>query len=111
MSPDLSYHRRENMVGTLCRAVSQKVHFFVQKRRDTNAARRFIHKLVSGQGAAPRVMLTDKLGSYGAANREIGLTVDDHRQHKGLNNRAENSYQPLRRRERVMKRFKSMRHL
>jgi len=56
-------------------------------------------------------MVTDKLGSYGAANREIGLTVCDHRQHKGLNNRAENSHQPIRRRERGMKRFKSARHL
>jgi putative transposase len=70
-----------------------------------------IRKLLSGQGAAPRVMVTDKLGSYGAANRAIGLTVCDHRQHKGLNNRAENSHQPIRRRERVMKRFKSARHV
>jgi len=55
-------------------------------------------------------MVTDKLGSYGAAKREIGLTLCDHRQHKGLNNRAENSHQPIRRRERG-KRFKSARHL
>ena len=98
----------------LWRAVDQDgfvLEVLVQKRRDTKAARRFIRKLLSGQGALPRVMVTDKLGSYGAANREIGLTVCDHRQHKSLNNRAENSHQPIRRRERGMKRFKSARHL
>jgi putative transposase len=58
------------------------------------------------QGAAPRVMITDKLASYSAAKREIIPGVE-HRQHRGLNNRAENSHQPTRRRERIMKRFKS----
>jgi putative transposase len=98
----------------LWRAVDQDgfvLEVLVQKRRNTQAAKRFIRKLLSSQGVSPRVMVTDKLGSYGAANREIGLTVCDHRQHKGLNNRAENSHQPIRRREWVMKRFKSVRHL
>lgn len=54
-------------------------------------------------------MVTDKLKSYGAAKQEITLGVE-HRQHKGLNNRAENSHQPTRQRERQMKRFKSPRH-
>ena len=54
-------------------------------------------------------MVTDKLASYGAAKREIMPGVE-HRQHKGLNNRAENSHQPTRRRERQMQRFKSARH-
>jgi putative transposase len=54
----------------------------------------------------PRVMITDKLGSYGAAKREIMPGIE-HRQHKGLNNRAEKSHQPTRRRERQMKQFKS----
>ncbi|KAF0206250.1 MAG: hypothetical protein FD172_3982 [Methylocystaceae bacterium] len=53
-------------------------------------------------------MITDKLPSYGAARRDMALKVE-HRQHKGLNNRAENSHQPTRRRERIMKRFKSVR--
>lgn len=66
----------------------------VQKRRDTKAAKQFMRKLLSGQGYSPRLMVTDKLGSYGAPNREIGLTRCEHRQHKGLNNRAENSHQP-----------------
>ena len=51
-------------------------------------------------------MITDKLGSYGAAKRETMPGIE-HRQHKGLNNRAENSHQPTRRRERQMKQFKS----
>jgi putative transposase len=55
-------------------------------------------------------MITDKLGSYGAAKKEIMPGVE-HRQHKGLNNRAENSHQSTRRRERQMKRFKSARHV
>jgi putative transposase len=55
-------------------------------------------------------MITDKLRSYDAAKREIMPSVE-HRSHKGLNNRAENSHQPIRRRERMMKRFKSSRHL
>src|SRR5205823_12787187 len=62
--------------------------------------------LLKKQGRAPRVLVTDKLRSYAAAKREIMPGVE-HRQHKGLNNRAENSHQPTRRRERIMKRFKS----
>ena len=54
----------------------------------------------------PRVMITDKLASYGAAKGEVMPSVE-HRRHKGLNNRAENSHQPTRRRERQMKRFTS----
>lgn len=55
-------------------------------------------------------MITDKLRSYGAAKRKIMPGVE-HRSNKGLNNRAENSHQPVRRRERIMKHFKSQRHL
>jgi putative transposase len=80
----------------------------VQRRRDGKAAKRLLRKLLKKQGIAPRVMITDKLASYGAAQREVMPGVD-HRQHKGLNNRAENSHQPTRRRERIMKRFKSAR--
>lgn len=56
------------------------------------------------------MIVTDKLRSYAAANSEIGLNVD-HRQHKGLNNRAENLHEPTRVREKVMRRFKSARQL
>lgn len=69
-----------------------------------------MRKLLKGQGRAPRVIVTDKLRSYSAAKREIMPGVK-HRSHKGLNNRAENSHQPVRRRERIMKRFKSRRQL
>ncbi len=78
----------------------------VQSRRDKDAAKRLLRKLLKRQCRAPRVMITDKLASYGAAKREVMPSVE-HRRHKGLNNRAENSHQPSRRRERQMKRFKS----
>jgi putative transposase len=93
----------------LWRAVDQHgvvLDILVQSRRNAKAAKRLLRKLLKKQGAAPRVMITDKLASYGAAKREIMPGVE-HRQHKGLNNRAENSHQPTRRRERIMKRFKS----
>jgi putative transposase len=93
----------------LWRAVDQHgvvLDILVQSRRDTKAAKRLLRKLLKKQGSAPRVMITDKLASYGAAKREIMPGVE-HRQHRGLNNRAENSHQPTRRRERIMKRFKS----
>ncbi|MCM8735371.1 IS6 family transposase [Azospirillum sp. A1-3] len=82
----------------------------VQSRRDAKAAKRLLRKLLKKQGLAPRVMVTDKLKSYAAAKRTIMPGVE-HRQHKGLNNRAENSHQPTRRRERQMKCFKSARHV
>ena len=57
----------------------------------------------------PRVLITDKLASYGAAQRDVLPSVE-HRRHKGLNNRAENSHQPTRKRERRMLRIKSPGH-
>ncbi|MBB3979615.1 transposase-like protein [Rhizobium azooxidifex] len=67
-----------------------------------------MRKLLKGQGVAPRVMVTDKLRSYDTAKAVLMPGVE-HRAHKGLNNRAENSHLPLRRRERRMMRFKSAR--
>jgi putative transposase len=93
----------------LWRAVDQHgivLDILVQSRRNAKAAKRLLRKLLKRQGIAPRVMITDKLPSYGAAKREVMPGVE-HRQHRGLNNRAENSHQPTRRRERIMKRFKS----
>ena len=78
----------------------------VQSCRNAKAAKRLLRKLLKKQGIAPRVMITDKLASYAAAKKVVMPGVE-HRQHKGLNNRAENSHQPTRRRERIMKRFKS----
>jgi len=93
----------------LWRAVDQNgmvLDILVQSRRDTQAAKRLLRKLMKRQCRVPRVVITDKLASYGAAKREVMPSVE-HRKHKGLNNRAENSHQPTRRRERQMKRFKS----
>src|SRR5436309_4140175 len=93
----------------LWRAVDQTgivLDVLVQRRRDKQAAKRLLRKLLKKQMRPPRVLITDKLASYGAAKKEIMPGVE-HRQHKGLNNRAENSHQPTRRRERQMKRFKS----
>jgi putative transposase len=92
----------------LWRAVDQAgvvLDVLVQSRRDKQAARRLLRKLLKKQMRLPRVMITDKLASYGAAKRDVMPGIE-HRQHKGLNNRAENSHQPTRRRERQMKQFK-----
>ena len=78
----------------------------VQSRRNKQAAKRFLGRLLRGMQYAPRIIVTDKLKSYSAAITELKLQVD-HRQHKGLNNRAEHSHQPTRQRERAMRRFKS----
>jgi putative transposase len=77
----------------LWRAVDQHgavLDVLVQSRRDRHAAKRLMRKLLKKHGRAPRVLITDKLKSYAAANNELGLHFE-HRQHKGLNNRAENS--------------------
>jgi putative transposase len=78
----------------------------VQGRRDKAAAGRFFRRLMKKTRVVPRVVVTDKLRSYGAAHREVMPSVE-HRSHKGLNNRAENSHQPTRQRERAMKGFRS----
>src|SRR5436190_4801213 len=95
----------------LWRAVDQDgivLDVLVQSRRDKKAAKRLLRKLLKKQGRPPRVMVTDKLASYPPAKQELMPGVE-HRRHKGLNNRAENSHQPTRRRERQLKRFKSPR--
>jgi len=81
----------------------------VQSRRNKNAAKRFFRKLLKGLSYVLRVVLTEKLGSYCAAKREI-LQGVKHRQRRYLNNRCEISHQPTRRRERHMSRFKSAGH-
>jgi putative transposase len=67
----------------------------VQHRRDKKAAKKFLPKLLKGLTYVPRVIITDKLKSSGAAKREL-LPGVEHRQHRYLNNRAENSHQPHR---------------
>ncbi len=96
----------------LWRAVDQHgnvLDILVQSRRNKAAAKKFFRRLLKGCEYVPRVIVTDKLASYGAAKREVLPSVK-HRQHKRLNNRAENSHQPTRQRERTMRRFKSAGH-
>ncbi len=93
----------------LWRAVDQDgdvIDIFLQPRRDQRAAKRFFHKLLRGQGAEPRRLVTDKLRSYAAAHRAVMPEVT-HSTARYENNRAEVSHQPTRQRERQMRRFKS----
>ena len=96
----------------LWRAVDHEgevLEVFVTKRRDRNAALRFLRKVMKRYGR-PEVIVTDRLRSYRAAMKEIG---NEARQATGrwLNNRAENSHQPFRRRERAMAKFRSAKSL
>jgi putative transposase len=91
--------------------VDQDGHIFdilVQRQRDKKAAKRFFPKLLKGLTYVPRVIIMDQLKSYSAAQREILPSVE-HRQHRYLNNCAENSHQPTRQRERPMGQFRSPR--
>jgi putative transposase len=93
----------------LWRAVDQEGYVLdeiVQIHRNTKAARHLLTRLLRKQGCPPKRIITDKLGSYGAAKRKVMPKVE-HRQHKGLNNRAENSHVPVRKRERMMQGFRS----
>lgn len=96
----------------LWRAVDQDgevLDILVQPRRNKKAAVTFFRRLLKGMGYIPRVIVTDKLRSYDAAKAEVMPSVE-HRRGKWLNNRAENSHQPTRERERRMRRFKSAGH-
>lgn len=79
----------------------------VQPRRNARAAKRFFNRLITQYGTQ-RVIITDKLRSYGAAAKYV-LPDVDHRAHKGLNNLIEGSHRPTRKREKIMGRFKSPR--
>src|SRR5215218_8113670 len=113
--PTSTWHLDEMMVSIqgkriyVWRAVDSEgevLDLLVQSKRDTKAALRLMRKLLKKQGCAPDELVTDKLGSYGAARRDLGLSAR-HEQGLRKNNRAENSHQPLRRRERKQQRFKS----
>ncbi|WP_339071785.1 IS6 family transposase [Methylovirgula sp. 4M-Z18] len=93
----------------LWRAVDQEGYVLdeiLQIQRNTKAARRLLTRLLRKQGRPPKRIVTDKLGSYSAARRKVMPNID-HWQHKGLNNRAENSHVPIRKRERIMQGFRS----
>ena len=96
----------------LWRAVDQDGHaldILVQRRRNKTAAKKFFRKLLKGCQYVPRVIVTDQLKSYAAAKREILPSIEQ-RQHRYFNNRAENSHQPTRQRERRLQGFKSPGH-
>ena len=93
----------------LWRAVDSEgevLDLLVQPRRDKAAAMKLMRRLLKRQDYAPTVLVTDKLRSYGAAKAALRLSAR-HEQGLRANNRAENSHQPVRRRERKMQRFKS----
>jgi putative transposase len=93
----------------LWRAVDQDGYVLdeiIQSRRNTKAAKRLLTRLLQKQGMKPKRIITDKLRSYGAAREQIMPNVE-HRSHKGLNNRVENSHVFLRKRERMIQRFRS----
>jgi putative transposase len=96
----------------LWRAVDQDGHvrdILVQRRRDNTAANKFFRQRLKGLTYAPRVIVTDQLKRDEAAKREVLPSVEP-RQHRDLNNRAENAHQPTRQRERRLQRFKSPGH-
>jgi putative transposase len=107
---DEVFLRIQGVQHYLWRAVDQDgvvLDILVQERRDARAAKRFFKKLLKGLQYVPRVIVTDKLRSYGVAQRDL-LPQVEHRQSRYLNNRCENSHRPTRRRERQMQRFKSL---
>ena len=109
---DEVYLKIEGRLQYLWRAVDQDgsvLDILVQPHRDKQAAARFFKKLLRGLRYAPRVVVTDRLASYIAPCAEF-LPNTVHRRDKGLNNRAENSHQSTRERERRMRGFKSAGH-
>ena len=99
----------QGQIHYLWRAVDQDgtvLEILVQRRRDAKAAKRFFRKVLQGQVEAPRRPLTDKLGGYRDATREL-LPGTPHDNSRYANNRVELPHQPTRQQERQMRRFKS----
>ena len=108
---DEVYIRINGALHYLWRAVDQHgvvLDILVQERRNATAAKRFFRRLLAGLRYRPKRLVTDGLRSYDAARREVMPDVR-HRTSRHLNNRAENSRRPTRRRERQMQRLKSPR--
>ena len=106
---DEVFIRVQGVQHYLWRAVDQDgvvLDILVQPRRDAKAAKQFFKRLLKGLQYQPPVIVTDKLKSYGVAQRAVPPKVE-HRQSRYLNNRAENSHRPTRRRESLMQRVKS----
>ncbi len=112
MASRRSVPQNQRSLHYLWRAVDQDgdvLDIMVPSRRDKKAAKKFFRKPLKGLRYVPCVIITDKLKSYSAAKAEVLLGVE-HYQQQSQNNRAENSHQPTRLRERVMRRFKSACH-
>lgn len=103
-------HHRFRKTHYLWRAVDQDgdvVDVCLQERRNAKAAKKFFRRLLQINKQEPREIVTDKLGSYRAAHREI-IPYVDHNTRQYANNKAELSHQLTRVRERVMRKFKSV---
>lgn len=100
----ISIRGRKHWLWRAVDANGDVLEILMQSRRNAHAAKRFLMKLMKRWGV-PRVLVTDKLRSYGVAVRDLCPSVD-HRSHKGLNNRSEASHRHTRRREKIMGRFK-----
>ena len=87
-------------------STGEEIEILLQKRRSAKAAIRFLKRTLKKIGVSPRVMITDKLRSYRKAHCVLFKSVE-HRSHKRLNNRIENSHQPTREKERQMRGFKT----
>ena len=87
-------------------ADGEEIDVLLQKKRNAKSAIRFLKRALKTTGKVPRVMITDKLRSYGKAHRVL-MQSTDHRSHKRLNNRVENAHQPTREKERQMRGFKT----
>jgi putative transposase len=87
-------------------AEGEVLDVLVQSKRNKHAAMKLMRKLLRKYGFVPDQLVTDDLRSYGAAAHELGI-ASRHERGRWKNNRAENSHQPTRRRERKMQRFKS----
>ena len=112
MASRRSVSQNQRRLHYLWRAVDQDgdvLDILVQTKRDKTATKKFFRKLLKGLRYIPRVIVTDKLRSYSAARTEFMPSVE-HVQQKYQNNRAENSHQPTRLREKVMRGFKSSGH-
>jgi putative transposase len=88
------------------RSDSSAVDVYLQTRRNAEAAKRFVRRLLRSHGTSPRKIVTDRLGSYGVARRAL-MPGTIHSNDRHANNRADLSHQPTRARERGMRRFSS----
>jgi putative transposase len=107
---DEVYLKIDGRMAYLWRAVDAEgevLDVLVQSRRNKQAALKLMRKLLKKYGFVPGKLVTDDLKSYAAAVKDLGI-AKRHERGRWCNNRAENSHQPTRRRERKMQRFKSL---